>query len=62
VAGAALGCGWPGLYAAAAQNRELSGVITSSIRMMRPSPSLPNSNLVSAMMMPWSRPSFSPSE
>ncbi len=38
-----------------------SGVITSSIRMMRPSLSRPNSNLVSAMMMPCSRASSSPS-
>ena len=47
--------------ASTAQKRELSGVITSSIRMMRSSLSRPNSNLVSAMMMPWSRAIRSPS-
>ena len=40
---------------AAGQNRELSGVRTSSMRMTCPSGSVPHSNLVSASRMP--RPS-----
>ena len=45
--------GWPrpGLYSSAGQNRELSGVSTSSIRISSSS-TRPNSNFVSAMMMP----------
>ena len=43
------------------KKREESGVITSSIRMILPSLSRPNSNLVSAMMMPCARLDFSPS-
>ena len=42
-----------------ARNRELSGVITSSMRMVSPS-IWPNSNLVSAMMMPRSRAYLAP--
>src|SRR4030095_3099604 len=41
-------CGWP----SSGQKRELSGVMTSSISRMSPDVVRPNSNLVSAMMMP----------
>ena len=46
--------GWlrPGSYWSAGQNRELSGVITSSIRISWPS-TRPHSNFVSAMMNPF---------
>src|SRR5688572_1895511 len=45
--------GWllPGSYLSAGQNRDESGVKTSSIRTSS-LPSMPNSNFVSAMMMP----------
>src|SRR5207244_7506436 len=42
----------PGRYESSGQNRELSGVNTSSIRISVPSGSRPHSNLVSARMMP----------
>ena len=42
----------PGSQVSAGQNREESGVSTSSISTSSSSPSIPNSNLVSAMMMP----------
>lgn len=48
------GCALPGSQAAAYQKRDESGVSTSSA-MIRSSPSKPNSNLVSARMMPRSR-------
>ena len=47
-----LGCDRPGLYPSSGQNRELSGVRTSSIRVISPHGLRPNSNFVSAMMMP----------
>ena len=46
------GCGPPGAYWSAGQKREESGVSASSPSTSRPSRSTPNSNLVSAMMMP----------
>jgi hypothetical protein len=46
-----LGCPRPGAYRSAGQNRELSGVSTSSISRIV-DPTRPNSNFVSAMMMP----------
>ena len=42
----------PGAYRSAGQKRELSGVSTSSISVIVPSRSRPNSNFVSAMMIP----------
>src|SRR5512135_1669751 len=42
----------PTLYWAAGQKRDESGVSASSIRYSLPALSVPNSNLVSAMMMP----------
>ena len=42
----------PVLYSAAGQKREESGVRTSSPRTSVPFASVPNSNFVSAMMMP----------
>src|SRR5690606_7727067 len=42
----------PTVYWSAGQRREESGVSTSSIRWSCPSSSSPNSNLVSAMIMP----------
>ena len=42
----------PGAYESAGQKREESAVRTSSIRCSTPFSSRPNSNLVSAMMMP----------
>ena len=45
----------PTRQVSAGQKREESGVSTSSIRVSRPSASTPNSNLVSAMMMPRAR-------
>src|SRR5699024_3278306 len=44
------GCGWPGSQASAGQNREESGVSTSSARTTVPSSRRPNSSLVSARM------------
>jgi hypothetical protein len=46
--------GWarPGFQASAGQNREESGVSTSSARIRSPRASVPSSILVSAMMMP----------
>ena len=44
-----------GLVASSGQKREESGVSISSPRMTLPSSSRPNSNLVSAMMMPRER-------
>ena len=49
--------GWvrPGCHSSAGQNREESGVSTSSASTISPPPRLPNSSLVSARMMPRSR-------
>ena len=55
VAGKLLVKGWLGMtwfVASAGQKRELSGVSISSPKTIFPSSSRPNSNLVSAMMMP----------
>ena len=49
----------PGSYVAASQNRDESGVSTSSHRASSPSIH-PSSNLVSAMMMPLSAASSAP--
>ena len=46
------GCPCPGSYPSAGQNLELSGVSISSPITILPSSSRPNSNLVSAMMIP----------
>ena len=46
------GCPCPGSYPSAGQKRELSGVNISSPSTTLPSSSRPNSNLVSAMMIP----------
>ena len=45
----------PGIHWSAGQKREESGVRTSSPRTSSPSGPAPNSNLVSARMMPRSR-------
>src|SRR6185437_16851444 len=42
----------PGRYVSFGQNRELSGVNTSSIRISSPDGSRPHSSLVSARMIP----------
>jgi hypothetical protein len=47
-----LACGPPGWYRSASQNRDESGVNTSSTKIISPSPVRPNSNFVSAMMIP----------
>jgi len=44
--------GRPGSYSSAGQKRDESGVSASSIQTTAPESSRPNSNLVSAMMMP----------
>ena len=49
------GCPCPGLYPSSGQKRELSGVSISSASTTSPCSFKPNSNLVSAMMIPFVR-------
>src|SRR5687768_8474935 len=56
-----LGWPWPGSYPSAGQKRDESGVITSSPSTIVPSGRRPNSNLVSARMIPRSRACAAPS-
>ncbi len=46
------GCAWPGRHESAGQNRDESGVSTSSPSVNTPALSRPNSTFVSAMMIP----------